>query len=185
MDAPCFMYACMTNQVTPHLRADPNLHQTWPNLGHSAMTFVLRRGGAYLRATWSIKTPVAPLFRSYASKHKTNAKHSLLQSDAKGSHATSTSGLIPTSKRALKDETAQAEYDKAAAKMESAVDWLKKEVAGVKARGLGHVTPAILNPVRVVLPEDPRDYRLEEVATVGIRDGSSLIVTLYEDKVRA
>lgn len=146
------------------------------------MSFVLKRGfvARNLRATRTIKPPVFLSFRAYASKNK--AKHAS-QAEVKGSHSTSTSGLIPNSQRALKDETAQSEYDKVATKMVAAVDWLRKEVAGIKARGLGHVTPVILDPVRLVLPENPKESRLEEFATVGVRDGSNLIVTLYEDKV--
>ncbi|KAF8589118.1 ribosome recycling factor, partial [Ramaria rubella] len=93
----------------------------------------------------------------------------------------STSGLIPTSQRALKDENSQAEYDKVSAKMVAAVDWLRKEVAGLKARGVGHVTPAILDPIKIVLPGSSKELRLEEVATVGVREGANLIITLFED----
>jgi hypothetical protein len=159
----------------------------WTSFVRVEMFFVSRRGlgGTCLRATRPTRAPILTSFRPYATKNKANAKHTLSQPEVKGSHATSTSGLIPTSKRALKDETAQAEYDKAATKMVAAVNWLKKEVAGIKARGLGHVTPAVLDPVRVVLPEDPKEHRLEEVASVGIRDGINLIVTLYEDTVRS
>ncbi|KAF8488075.1 ribosome recycling factor [Gautieria morchelliformis] len=148
------------------------------------MSFVLlRRGfvGRSIIAKWTIKTPVVLSFRSYASKNKGKAKQAP-QSDVKGSHATSTSGFIPTSQRALSDEAAQAEYDKTSTKMVAAVDWLRKEVAGITARAIGHVTPAILDSVKVILPENSKELRLEEVATVGVREGTNLLVTLYEDK---
>ena len=150
-----------------------------------AMSFVLKRGfpGASLRVAQTLKTPVSLSLRTYASKNKGKTKQATFQSEIKGSHASSTSGLIPTSQRALADETAQAEYDKTSTKMVAAVDWLRKEVAGIKARATGHVTPAILDPVRVTLPDDSKEHRIEEVATVGVREGSNLIVTLYEDNV--
>ena len=149
------------------------------------MSFALRRGfpETSLRAVLTIKTPVVVSFRAYASKNKAKANQGAPQSETKGSHASPTSGLIPISQRALIDETAQAEYDKASIKMVAAVDWLRKEVAGIKARATGHVTPAILDPVRVTLPGDSKEHRLEEVATVGVRDGANLIVTPYEDNV--
>lgn len=124
--------------------------------------------------------------RTYASKNKSNPKHPQIDEPVttKGSHANPTSNLIPSSQRILMDGTAQAEYDKASAKMIAAVDWLRKEIAGLEARGIGRVTPAVLDSVRVVLPDSPKAARLEEVATVGVREGTNLIITLYEDEVR-
>jgi ribosome recycling factor len=68
--------------------------------------------------------------------------------------------------------------------MSSSIDWLRKETAGITARGIGQLTPAILDPVRVVVADSPKELRLEEVATVGIREGTNLIITLFEDEVR-
>lgn len=65
--------------------------------------------------------------------------------------------------------------------MKMAVDWFRKECQGFETRASGRVTPALLSPVRVKL--DEKEYRLEEVATVGVRDGSILMVTLFEEKV--
>jgi len=129
--------------------------------------------------------------RTYAKKkekevkqEKEKEKKAARQTEGpKGNHAASTSRLIPKSERAIQDDAAQEEYDKSSVKMNSSVEWSRKEIAGLTARGVGHVTPAILDPVRVVLPDAPKEMRLEEIATVGVREGTNLIITLFEDDV--
>jgi ribosome recycling factor len=69
--------------------------------------------------------------------------------------------------------------------MKTAVEWFRKECAGFETRASGRVTPALLSPVRVNLPGDTKEYRLEELATVGVREGSTLLVTLFEEGVSA
>ncbi|EKM74663.1 hypothetical protein AGABI1DRAFT_88274 [Agaricus bisporus var. burnettii JB137-S8] len=64
--------------------------------------------------------------------------------------------------------------------MKTSVEWFRKECQGLETRATGRVTPALLAPVRVKLSD--REYKLEEVATVGVRDGSVLMVTLFEDR---
>jgi len=64
--------------------------------------------------------------------------------------------------------------------MSSSIEWLRKEVAGLTARGIGYITPALLDPVRVIIGNGPKELRLEEVATVGIREGTNIIITLFE-----
>lgn len=123
--------------------------------------------------------------RTYASKSKNKPNRSQPDEAVKGSRANPTSNLIPKSQRILTNDIAQAEYDKASTKMSTAVDWFKKEVAGLEARGIGRVTPTILDPVRVALPDAGKDVRLEEVATVGVREGTNLIITLFEEEVRS
>ncbi|EGO03553.1 hypothetical protein SERLA73DRAFT_175063 [Serpula lacrymans var. lacrymans S7.3] len=105
--------------------------------------------------------------RTYASKSKVK----------------STASLVPGSKQAITSEAARAEYEKAEAKMTTAVEWYRKEVATLETRANGRVTPALLSPVRVELPgkEKNEAVKLEQVATVGVRDGSTLIVTVFEE----
>ncbi|KAF8512667.1 ribosome recycling factor [Hysterangium stoloniferum] len=136
------------------------------------------------RATHGSIIPVVFKSRSYASKHKGKGKQPSEEprTGQKGSHANATSNLVPASQRAFLDEGVQAEYDKTSSKMSSSIDWLRKEVAGITARGIGHVTPALLDPVRVVVADGPKELRLEEVATVGIREGTNFIITLFEDE---
>ncbi|KAJ7232979.1 ribosome recycling factor domain-containing protein, partial [Mycena haematopus] len=96
-------------------------------------------------------------------------------------HIKSTADLVPGSKQPITDEAARAEYAKADEKMKAAVDWYRKECAGVESRATGRVTPAVLDSVRVKLPNGDREFRLEEVATVGVRDGSTLLITIFEE----
>ncbi|KAJ7437383.1 ribosome recycling factor domain-containing protein [Mycena galericulata] len=93
----------------------------------------------------------------------------------------STADLIPGSKQPITDEAARAEYAKADEKMRTAVEWYRKECAAVESRATGRVTPAVLDPVRVKLPISDREFRLDEVATVGVRDGSTLLITIFEE----
>ncbi|KAG9311511.1 ribosome recycling factor-domain-containing protein [Chiua virens] len=106
----------------------------------------------------------APVSRTYASKTKVK----------------STTSFVPGSKQLFDSEEARAEYAKAESKIISVVDWFRKEVAGFETRASGRVTPALLSPVRI---EGRRDQavKLEEVATVGIKDGSVLIVTVFDE----
>ncbi|GJJ10494.1 hypothetical protein Clacol_004720 [Clathrus columnatus] len=108
--------------------------------------------------------------------------------NSKGSHSTTTKNLIPASQRAFLDETIQSEYDKTSEKMTFTVEWVRKEVAGFIARGVGHVSPAILDPVRVVLQDEnsretktTREVRLNDIATIGIREGNNIFLTLHND----
>ena len=52
--------------------------------------------------------------------------------------------------------------------MSVAVDWFRKECATLEARALGHITPAMLSPVQVKIPDMAKSLHLEEVATVGV-----------------
>lgn len=111
-----------------------------------------------------------PHLRTYASKVKV---------------AKSTATLVPGSQQKLTDEAAIEEYAKAEKKMQTALEWYKKEVNGLETRASGRVTPALLAPVRVQLPgSEGESFRLEDVATVGVREGSTLIITVFEENVR-
>ncbi|KAG2122920.1 ribosome recycling factor-domain-containing protein [Suillus clintonianus] len=110
--------------------------------------------------------PIKSHIRLYASRSKTK----------------STADLVPGSKQALTSEAARLEYGKSDAKMSAAVEWYRKEVAGLETRASGRVTPALLSPVRIELPGKGKELvKLEEVATVGVRDGSTLIITVFEE----
>jgi ribosome recycling factor len=99
-------------------------------------------------------------------------------------NAKSTATLVPGSKQPITDEAAKEEYTKAEASMQTSVEWYRKECSAVEARASGRVTPALLSSVRVKLPGSNTDARLEEVATVGVRDGSALLITIFEEDVR-
>lgn len=108
-----------------------------------------------------------PVSRTYASKAK----------------AKSTASFVPGSKQLFESEEVRAEYAKAESKMASVVDWFRKEVAAFETRASGRVTPALLSPVRVERGRG-QTVKLEEVATVGIKDGCVLIVTVFDEHVR-
>ncbi|KAH9941232.1 ribosome recycling factor [Epithele typhae] len=93
--------------------------------------------------------------------------------------AVATDALVPASQLL----TADAEYRGTEGKMLAAAEWLRKEVAALETRATGRVTPGLLAPVRVRAQgaKDARGVRLEEVATVGVKDGTVLIVTVFEE----
>ncbi|KAJ7660053.1 hypothetical protein B0H17DRAFT_1145092 [Mycena rosella] len=73
--------------------------------------------------------------------------------------------LVPSSKQPIMDDAARAEY-----------------IANTSNnRATSRVTPAVLDPVRVKLPDSDREFRLDEVATVSVRDGSTLLITIFEE----
>ena len=110
-----------------------------------------------------------------------------------------TESLTPGSQQTITDPTAREEFGRADAKMSSRVEWLRREVSQLEARASGRVTPQLLAPVRVSVSMGPpsaasasassaseakkEKARLEEVATVGVRDGTTLIVTVFDPQV--
>lgn len=60
--------------------------------------------------------------------------------------------------------------------MKLSVEWLRKDCAEASTRAAGRVTPALLASVRVL------GQKLEEVATVGVRDGTVLVVTVFDEE---
>jgi ribosome recycling factor len=80
---------------------------------------------------------------------------------------------------------ARQEYTKTEEKMDAAVDWFRRECAAVEIRVNGRVTSALLDRVRVTLPGDNESIPLEEVASVNVKDGTTLVVSVFEDHVRA
>jgi ribosome recycling factor len=139
--------------------------------------------------------------RNNDDKDNTNPTEQRQSQPEDGSHATfsskrapiTTMSLKPGSQQVVTDPAAQDELMRAAAKMVASVEWFRREVAQLEARAIGRITPQLLSPVRVVLPdgssprwgkgEDARGVRLEELATVGVRDGSSLVVTVFDSQV--
>ena len=115
--------------------------------------------------------------RTYASKKKKGQD----TEEVGQSKSISTSDLIPTSQRIRAGDV----YYKAEDAMKLVVEWYRKEVGTMEARASGRVTPAVLSPVRVKLHGSNKPARLEEVATVGVREGTTLVVTVFEEQVCA
>ncbi|KAI0264730.1 ribosome recycling factor-domain-containing protein [Gloeopeniophorella convolvens] len=139
-----------------------------------------------LRPSTIARIPARPLLaaalqhqqRPYAKK----AKHSGSDSSADASKRApvATASLTPGSQRGLADPAAREEHARAAARMAASVEWFQREVAQREARASGRVTPQLLAPVRVTLPGGGAPARLEDVATVGVREGTTLVVTVFE-----
>jgi len=117
------------------------------------------------------------------SKSKSNTVAAELEERGGKQKLKATSSFIPGSQQPITDEAALAEYNKAETAMRTAVEWFRKECAASETRVAGRVTPALLSPVRVKLPDNPASVKLEEVATVGVREGSTLMVTLFDEHV--
>ena len=128
--------------------------------------------------------------RGYASKssskNQSKATKALLKSskfDGEKHGTVTTDQLLPGSRLRIA-ESALGEYRRFEEKMVVAVEWYRKEVAKMETRVSGRVTPEILAPVSVKIPgRGANGARIEEVATVGVKDGSVLVVTVFEDSV--
>ncbi|KAH7882811.1 ribosome recycling factor [Phlebopus sp. FC_14] len=120
--------------------------------------------------TWccrQLPPPTNTSLRTYASKSKVK----------------STADFIPGSQQVLTSEDARLEYSKAETRMSATVEWYRKEVATFETRASGRVSPALLTPVRVeVHGKSGVPVKLEEVATVGVKDGSLLIITVFDEQ---
>ena len=102
---------------------------------------------------------------------------------SKDNKIVSTANLVPGSKQPIINEAAREEYSKAEATMRTAIEWFRKECATAESRASGRVTPALLAPVRVKQPGATHAVGLEQIATVGVRDGTTLIVTVFDESV--
>lgn len=121
------------------------------------------------------------------SKGANGGEHDVDDAGGRGKRAKGgidTARLVSGSQRVLGGED-QAEYERTEERMSVAIDWFRREVAGMEARGAGRVTPDVLKPVRVTLPgaSDATPVSLQDIATVGVRDGTTLVVTAFEDSV--
>ncbi|KAF8191190.1 ribosome recycling factor domain-containing protein [Pholiota molesta] len=142
-----------------------SLHLLLRNARIAATNPALRSSISVLKSSASLTALSRQPQRGYASKNKVKA----------------TSTIVPGSKQPITDAAAQQEYDKAETAMKTSVDWFRKECAASETRAAGRVTPALLAPVRVKLPDNPKTMKLEELATVGVREGSSLLITLFDE----
>ncbi|KAG7091956.1 hypothetical protein E1B28_008345 [Marasmius oreades] len=123
-----------------------------------------------------------PLVQSFASKQILTGFSPIPRRHYAAKATKSTAKLVPGSQRPIADDAAWEDYTKCDEKMKAAVEWFRKECASAEARASGRVTPALLSPVRVKLPQDDHSYKLEELATVGVRDGSLLLVTVFDEE---
>ncbi|KEP54085.1 ribosome-recycling factor [Rhizoctonia solani 123E] len=67
-------------------------------------------------------------------------------------------------------------------KMDTTIEWFKREIAQMESRVSGRVVPSLLDPVRVKLKEaGGTAVRLDQVSTVGVREGNILVITLFDE----
>lgn len=69
-------------------------------------------------------------------------------------------------------------------KMSHSVEHFSKEVAVLENRASGRVNAALLEPVRVSAGDGPK-RKLNELATIGVKEGNVLVVTVFEESVSA
>ena len=162
---------------------------------YTRAAFPLVRQRVLLASTTStLPTPALLYTRGYASKSKkqssskdqpkeTKAQLKSSKFDGQKHGTVTTDQLLPGSQLRI-PESALGEYHKCEERMAATVEWYRKEVAKMESRASGRVTPEILAPVLVKIPgRGANGVRIEEVATVGVKDGSVLIVTVFEDSV--
>ena len=75
------------------------------------------------------------------------------------------------------------EYQKTEEKMRGAVEWFRKQLVTAETRGSGRVMPDMLNGVMVQLTADAPPVPLTHIATIGVREGTTLVVTVFEEGV--
>jgi ribosome recycling factor len=130
------------------------------------------------------RTSTTALLQSHHFQPQPQCRHASKKAH-KATQPTSSSTFVPGSQVVSLDPAVVSLHGATDVKMQAAVDWYRKEVAGYETRAAGRVTPALLAPVRVVLPgKGGESVKLEEVATVGVREGTTLLVTVFEEAVR-
>lgn len=92
-----------------------------------------------------------------------------------------TEKLVPTSQNTHGDEF-QEEKRNLDEKMAASVRWFKAQATLTETRTSGRAMPTMLDSVRVELPDMP-PQKLVDVATVGVKDLSTLLITAYEAEV--
>ncbi|KZV80765.1 ribosome recycling factor [Exidia glandulosa HHB12029] len=94
--------------------------------------------------------------------------------------AAKNANLVPRSQMKIGTEEGDAAYNDTEKKMQGVIEHHRRELAALELRGSGRVTPAILDPVRVQLP-DGGQSPLKDISTIGVRDGTTLLISLYEE----
>lgn len=161
---------------------------------HSLVRLALRSRAAS-SPRFHISSPrVLSITTSACNYAKSHRKASLVTTPTPEVVDTHTDFTPPKGSRGHKKEhedisvTATSEEDEvinqASRKMDTTFDWFKREVAQMESRVSGRVVPSLLDPVRVKLKEaGGAAVRLDQVSTVGVRDGNTLVITLFDEAV--
>lgn len=81
-----------------------------------------------------------------------------------------------------------AERRAADEKLQASLRWLKEQARSVEIRSSGRVVPDVLDGVKVLIENEDGsqgnfEVGLREVATVGVKNGNVLVVTVFEEHV--
>ncbi|CAE6460720.1 unnamed protein product [Rhizoctonia solani] len=126
---------------------------------------------------------------NYAKSHRKASMASAPIPEAVDTH---TDFVPPKGSKGRKQEhedispTATSEEDEAinqaSCKMDSTLEWFRRELAQMESRVSGRVVPSLLDPVRVKLKNaGSANVPLDQVSTVGVRDGNVLVITLFDE----
>jgi ribosome recycling factor len=76
----------------------------------------------------------------------------------------------------------QVIFDAAEVRMKKILEIFRKDAKDMEFRASGRINSDLLSPVRIPM-EDGKLVKLEDVATVGVRDGTALVITVFDDTV--
>ena len=152
------------------------------------MAFYFRRAlGTNLLLTPRIPLTVASR-RCYAKGKNASKRSSSYESattDAPSTTVSSKGGkvveVIPGSRNQFGPEFRE-EWEKANTKMAASTEWFRREAGTLETQGSGRVMPSLLDSVKVTITNGTNPVRLQEVATVGVKDGTTFVVTVFEEQ---
>lgn len=130
--------------------------------------------------------------RSYAKSHRKGASlASTPVPDATETHTDFTPPRGSKGRKSVHEDISpvaiseeEEVIEQAGQKMHATVEWYKRELVQMEARVSGRVVPSLLDPIRVKLKGNAgASLRLDEVATVGVREGNVLVITLFDEAV--
>ncbi|KAG8743211.1 hypothetical protein FRC10_000282 [Ceratobasidium sp. 414] len=135
-------------------------------------------------------SPSAISYRNYAKSHRKGA--SSVDAPVPNATDTHTDFAPPRGSKRHKSQheditpSALSEEDEAIhqanQKMGTTLEWYKRELAQMETRASGRVMPSLLDPVRVRLKSGGGAVsKLEEVATVGVKEGNVLVITVFDE----
>lgn len=123
----------------------------------------------------------ASTLRTYASRKRHGATVDYSRPPRDNSGKIDVSKLVPGSKMKM-NPPEQALFESTEVEIKQILELCKRDLKELEFRASGRVTPELLSPVRVqVLGKKP--CRLEELATVGVRDGTTLVITVFDESV--
>ena len=68
-------------------------------------------------------------------------------------------------------------------KMAGSVAYYEKQIAVLESRASGRVMPSLLEGVKVPSVQGDVRYKLRDVASIGVKEGTTLLVTVFEPSV--